>query len=151
MYKELESNYGGIKQRWLIVESESRKKSDLKKLEQKIDKESRLLTQKLANLSKQEFETEVEANLKLQEISSKLKYHLISQSLITEKLVKKQKARYQITANFQSDKSKITLLKIKAGRFIIATNKLDNSLFTSNDILKKYKEQQAPERGFAFY
>ena len=151
LYKELESNYGGIKQRWLIVESESRKKSDLKKLEQKIDKESRLLTQKLANLSKQEFETEVEANLKLQEISSKLKYHLISQSLITEKLVKKQKARYQITANFQSDKSKITLLKIKAGRFIIATNKLDNSLFTSNDILKKYKEQQAPERGFAFY
>ena len=96
------------------------------------------------------FETEREANLKLQEISDKLKYHLISQSLITEKSVNQQKTKYQITATFKSDVAKITLLKRKAGRFIIATNKLDKNSFTSNDILKKYKEQQAPERGFAF-
>jgi transposase len=32
------SNYGGIRQRWLVVESEKRKKSDLKKLRQKIEK-----------------------------------------------------------------------------------------------------------------
>lgn len=150
LYQEVENSYGGIKQRWLVVESESRKKSDIKKLEQKINKESRLLAQKLTSLSKKEFETEVEANLKLKQISSKLRYHLISQSLITEKLVKKQKKQYQITVSFQSDEAQITLLKRKAGRFIIATNKLDNILFTSNDILKKYKEQQAPERGFAF-
>lgn len=150
LYREVENNYGGIKQRWLVVESESRKKSDIEKLEQKIDKESRQLAQKLASLSNKEFETEREANLKLQEISDKLKYHLISQSLITEKTVKKPKNKYQITASFQSDIAKITLLKRKAGRFIIATNKLDKNSFTSNDILKKYKEQQAPERGFAF-
>jgi transposase len=150
LYQEIENNYGGMKQRWLVVESESRKKSDIKRLEQRIDKESQLFSGKLANLSKKEFETEVEANLKLQQISSKLKYHLISQSIVKKKLVKKQKNRYQITVIFKSDEAKITLLKRKAGRFIIATNKLDNILFTSNDILKKYKEQQAPERGFAF-
>ena len=149
-YQEVASNYGKIKQRWLIVESESRKESDIKKLEQKIDKESQLIAQKLASLAKKGFETEVEANLKLQEISDKLKYHLIGQSLITEKSVKKQTTKYQITANFKLDAAQITLLKKKAGRFIIATNKLDKSSFTSNDILKKYKEQQAPERGFAF-
>ena len=150
LYQEIENNYGGIKQRWLVVESKSRKESDIKRLEQKIEKESQLLSQKLASLSKKEFETEVEANLKLQQISSKLKYHIISESLVTEKPVKKQKTRYQITVRFKLDETKITLLKRKAGRFIIATNKLDNNLFTSNDILKKYKEQQAPERGFAF-
>lgn len=150
LYQEVENNYGKIKQRWLVVESESRKKSDIIRLEQKIEKESRLLSQKLVSLSKKEFETEVEANLKLQQIRSKLRYHLICQSLVTEKLVKKPKKQYQITASFKSDEAKITLLKRKAGRFIIATNKLNKNSFTSNDILNKYKEQQAPERGFAF-
>ncbi|MDY6902266.1 MAG: IS1634 family transposase [Cyanobacteriota bacterium] len=87
----------------------------------------------------------------LKEIPIKItQYHLIFQSIVKEKLVKKQKNRYQIIVSFKSDAAKITLLKRKAGRFIIATNKLDNIFFTSNDILKKYKERQAPERGFAF-
>ena len=34
-YQEVESNYARIKQRWLIVESQSRKESDLKKLSEK--------------------------------------------------------------------------------------------------------------------
>ena len=70
-YQEIENNYAGIKQRWLVVESQPRKESDLKKLEQKINKESQLLSQKLASLSKKDFESKVEANLRLQSISSK--------------------------------------------------------------------------------
>ncbi len=35
-WKEIESNYGGIKQRWLVVESQVRQESALKKLEEKI-------------------------------------------------------------------------------------------------------------------
>ena len=44
-----------------------------------------MLSQKLASLSKKDFESKVEANLRLQTISSKLKYHLISEREITEK------------------------------------------------------------------
>ncbi|MGB5711840.1 MAG: IS1634 family transposase [Waterburya sp.] len=148
-FQEIENNYAGIKQRWLVVESQSRKESDLKKLEEKSAKECQLVSQKLAKLSKKDFESEIEANLNLQQIISKVKYHLISQIKVTEKSVKKQQSRYQITAKFQPDETKITSLKRKAGRFVIATNKLDNNSFTSDDMLKKYKEQQAPERGFA--
>ena len=149
-YQEIENNYAGIKQRWLVVESQPRKESDLKKLKEKINKESQLLSQKLASLSKKDFETLVEANLRLQSISSKLKYHLISQIEITEKSPKKQQKKYQVAAEFQPDESKIISLKRKAGRFIIATNKLNSDSFSSDEILGKYKEQQAPERGFAF-
>ena len=148
-WKEIESNYAEIKQRWLVVESQARKKSDLKKLEQKITKEGQLVSDKLASLSQKDFESETETNIRLKEISSKLKYHLISQIELTEKF-KKKKKKYQITAEFKLDNQKIISLKRKAGRFIIATNKLDHNSFTSDDILKKYKEQQAPERGFAF-
>ena len=149
-WQEIENNYAGIRQRWLVVESQPRKESDLKKLEEKINKESQWVSQKLASLSKQSFQSEIEANLRLKQITSKLKYHLISQIKITEKSDKNKKFIYQITADFQSDQSKIISLKTKAGRFVIATNKLECDSFTSDDILKKYKEQQAPERGFAF-
>lgn len=37
-YCERILNYGGIKQRWLIVESSERKNSDLRKLEKRITK-----------------------------------------------------------------------------------------------------------------
>ena len=109
-----------------------------------------MVSQKLASLSKQSFQSEIEANLRLKQITSKLKYHLISQIEITKKSALEPKSRYQITANFQADEAKITSFKRKAGRFIIATNKLDSSSFTSDDILGKYKEQQARPRGFAF-
>ena len=149
-FQEIENNYAGISQRWLVVESQPRKESDLKKLEQKIIKEYQLVSQKLASLSQKDFESEIEANLRLQPISSKLKYHLIFQLKIKEKIAKNKQKRYQITALIQSDESKIISLKRKAGRFIIATNKLDSDSFNSDDVLKKYKEQQAPARGFAF-
>ena len=149
-YQEIENNYAEIKQRWLVVESQKRKESDIKKMSQKITKESQRIERKLGNLLKKEFATEVEANLELQQVSKQLKYHLISNSKVTEKVVKKTKIRYQITADFQLNEVKINSLTTKAGRFIIATNRLDNIVFTSDDILKKYKEQQASERGFAF-
>ncbi|CCQ69959.1 transposase, partial [Crocosphaera watsonii WH 0402] len=39
---------------------------------------------------------------------------------------------------------------MKAGRFILATNELEESQLSSEDILIKYKDQQAAERGFGF-
>lgn len=149
-YQEIENNYGGISQRWLVVESQSRKEAEIAKLSQKIAKESKLLSQRLANLAKLKFEREIEANLKLQQISSKLKYHNVSHILVSQKSIKYSKSQYQVTADVQLNDEKVNALKRKAGRFIIATNKLDKDTFNSDDILKKYKEQQAPERGFAF-
>lgn len=149
-YQEIESNYSGIKQRWLVVESQKRKKSDLKKLEEKIPKEHQVISRKLSQLSAKKFTSELEANLRLEQLTSKLKYHRILEIAITEKIDKQQKINYQITGIIKPDTDKIVTLKRKAGRFVIATNKLDVESFSSDDILRKYKEQQAPERGFAF-
>jgi transposase len=134
----------------LVVESQARKVSDLEKLEQKITRESQLASRKLASLSKKDFESEIEANLGLKQISLKLKYHFLSQIKVAKKAANNKQSKYQITAELNSNNQEIISLKRKAGRFIIATNKLDNDSFTSDDILKKYKEQQAPERGFRF-
>ncbi len=147
---EKESNYGGIKQRWLVVESAARKKSDLEKLTKKIVKEYDSTQKKLAKFSKKSFSSSAEANFTLKAIQSKLKYHLISSIQIKENQVKNQDATYQITGVIQADSESIELLKKRAGRFIIATNRLDSEAFNSDEMLRKYKEQQYVERGFAF-
>ncbi len=52
-WKEVESQYGGVKQRWLVVESQKRKESDKIKLSEKIEKEKEKATKKLNSLMKQ--------------------------------------------------------------------------------------------------
>jgi len=49
-YQELSKTYGGIQQRWLVVESQLRRESDLKSLEKKIQKEQVEVGKKLRTL-----------------------------------------------------------------------------------------------------
>ena len=147
---EKESTYGGIKQRWLVVESAARKKSNLEKLEKKIVKEYESTQKKLTKLFKQNFSSSSEAELNLKLIQSPLKYHLIKEIQTTENQLENQETTYQITGVIQADSESIELLKKRAGRFIIATNRLDSQSFSPDEMIEKYKEQQHVERGFTF-
>ena len=55
-WKEEIVNYGGIKQIWLVVESEKRKNSDLEKLEKKLKKEKEKVRKLLKELKKEDFD-----------------------------------------------------------------------------------------------
>ena len=149
-FVEKTSNYGGIPQRWLVVESEARAESDKKSLEKKITKEKEIIQKKVAKLFKKTFSEATEANLSLKQVQSKLKYHLISDIEIIDNQVDNQNNTYQITGEIQPNSEVIESYKNRAGRFIIATNRLDSESFTADKMLKKYKEQQNVERGFAF-
>jgi hypothetical protein len=58
--------------------------------------------------------------------------------------------RYRITTTLKEDTSKIDPGLRTKGRFIIATNELDERLLTSQELLQNYKGQQSVERGFRF-
>ncbi len=143
---ERESNYGGIPQRWLIVKSEARTKSDLTSLDKKILKESESTQKKLTKLSQQKFKSDTEAELNLKLIQSKLKFHVIDDVKITEN----EEKTYQITGVIQANHDVIEASYNRAVRFIIATNRLERESFSCDEMLIKYKEQQNVERGFAF-
>lgn len=147
---EKTSNYGGITQRWLVVESEARAESDQKSLKKKITKEKEIIQKKVALLFKKAFDNATEAELSLRQIQSKLKYHLIAEIEIIENQVTSRNNTYQITGKIQPNHDVIKSYKNRAGRFIIATNRLDNESFSCDEMLRKYKEQQNVERGFAF-
>ncbi len=143
---EKESNYGGIPQRWLVVKSEARRESDLASLEKKMTKESESSQKKLTKLSQKRFKSETEAELNLKLIQAQLKFHVIEERQITGN----QDETYQITGKIRPNNDVIDVYKNRAGRFIIATNRLDSESFSCDEMLIKYKEQQNVERGFAF-
>ena len=133
-----------------MVKSEARAQSDKKSLEKKITKEQELINKKVAKLFKKTFVNATAAELSLKQVQSKLKYHLISDIEILENQVNNQNNTYQITGKIQLNSEVIESYKNRAGRFIIATNRLDYESFTADEMLKRYKEQQNVERGFAF-
>ncbi len=145
------SNYGGIEQRWLVVESEKRKESDLKKLEKKLTKKQLAAQQLLARLSRAKFETAAEAKAIVKAENKKLKYHQLN--LVKLNKVKDKKSNkyvYQIEATLSENLEIIATEKKRAGRFVLATNILDPQELSADQILRAYREQQAAERGFAF-
>jgi transposase len=147
-------NYAGIEQRWLIVQSQDRKESDLHRLSQKISKAESKAVQELKKLSTEKFACEADAIKALSKLSKQFKYHQIQESNVTEILSNKKdnqaETSYQISATVSQNESKISTEVLSAGRFIIATNILDKSELSDDSMLSEYKAQQSCERGFAF-
>lgn len=153
-WKEEVITYGGIKQRWLLVESQKRKESDLKKLSQRIEKEKEKASKDLKSLMKDKFTSMSAAREVANRFSKSLKYHQLADIQINEIEEKNQKEereiKYKLTINLEINQDKVDDKTRRAGRFILATNELKETLLSSDDILIKYKEQQAAERGFGF-
>ena len=154
-FTEKTVNYAGIEQRWLVVQSEERKKSDLRKLSQKIAKAESKALNELNQLSRENFACEADAIKTLTKLSKTFKYHQIESSKATEiarsnTLDKPPLKSYQISAKLSKNEGKINTEILSAGRFIIATNVLDSTVLSNDSMLKEYKAQQSCERGFGF-
>lgn len=147
-------NYAGIEQRWLVVQSQDRRESDLRKLSQRITKAESKAVQELKKLSQDKFACEADAVKALSKLSKQFKYHQIQESKITEITSNKKDnptgTSYKISATVSRSESKINTEVLSAGRFIIATNVLEPSELSDDSILSEYKAQQSCERGFAF-
>jgi transposase len=158
---ELTSEYAGINQRWFVIESDERKKSDLKRIEKQL-KETRSKAEKqLKKFGTEEFACEADAFTAATKLSKELILHELSEVRIVEKQLYERPGKpsakniptrtsYQVTASIVTDEKKITVQKQRAGRFILATNVLDSQELSADDALKEYKAQQGTERGFRF-
>nr|WP_281257110.1 IS1634 family transposase [Calothrix elsteri] len=149
------SNYGGIEQRWLVVQSQERKESDLRKLSQKIIKDLGKNKSALKKISSEKFACEADAIKELSKLSKQFKYHQLEKievNAITpekQKLEKQesenQKTYYLISAIIIQDESKINKDRLSAGRFILATNVLEESQLGNGTMIYEYKRQQSCE------
>lgn len=154
-------DYGGVKQRWLVVESVARTQSDLKQWEKRLTKQLEQAQSQLRQLSQQEFACAADAIQAAKYFETQQRFHQLAQLEVIEhkrhtragrprKDTQPQPCYYQIRAIVVPDEVAIATQKQRAGRFILATNVLDAHQLSNDDLLTEYKAQQSTERGFRF-
>jgi transposase len=161
-WSEHKSSYGGIEQRWLVVESNFRRDSDLRKLEKKLKKAEAEAQNKLQELSKIEFACAADAAAAAHRLSKQLKFYNITQ--VSSKEITAQtdtnatnareksssKLRFKVQAKLEPDTGASGQKTKACGRFILATNVREFQQLEPDDMIVKYKDQPSAERGFGF-
>ena len=155
------SSYAGVEQRWLVVESLARKIADLKQLDKRISKSETTAEKKLKKLAGEEFACYRDAMKAASKLSQQLKYHNLTEIKISKQPIKTGKKHlkaspdslkecYKIQAELEREPNVIETEMRSGGRFILATNILDEALLSNDEMISEYKAQQSCERGFGF-
>ena len=154
-------NYGEVRQRWLVIESEKRRDSNLKQLEKRVTKQLKIVTSELKSLMKQDFACAADAQKAAEILTRNWKYHSLESIAIETHAHYNQAGRpsknqspehftYRVTAQIVPIESVIEIARKRAGRFILATNVFDEDILPNDRVLIEYKGQQSSERGFRF-
>lgn len=157
------SEYGGVQQRWVVVESTERQKAQSKQLEKKLEELDERLEQRLGQLRRERFNCETDAQKALDAFAKGLgRYHRLTEGELmpVESYQRRGRPRkdeepetvgYRIEANLARDEAAIASARRRSGRFILATNVLESERFSKEEVLlREYKEQHRVERGFRF-
>ncbi|HHP7230159.1 MAG TPA: IS1634 family transposase [Xenococcaceae cyanobacterium] len=158
---ECGSYYGSVKQRWLIIESEKRKQSDLHQLSKRLTKNKNQAQTQLKQLCQQKFACQSDAEKAVQNFQKKLRFDQLDDVKLIPYFSHGKSGRppqnqpqtqihYQIDASLIPNQDAIALEKRKAGRFILGTNVLEAHQLSNDQLLIEYKAQQSTERGFRF-
>ena len=155
---EIGSWYGNVRQRWVVVFSEKAKEREKKTVERRLKKFREDAIKQLNQLHACKFACEKDAYNAAHALSKKLKLMKISDIKILKKCIKEGKGRpkkdaptiyqYSVEAIIKQDDEAINALLIRKGKFVIATNELDQNKLSVQDILSQYKEQQSVEKRF---
>ena len=154
-------DYGQVRQRWLVIESEKRRDSDFKRLEKQLIKQRKIANSELKSLMKQDFACVADAKQAADKLSRTWKYHCLESVAIEThphynkagRPTKNQSPEhftYRVTAQVVPVEEVIEIARRQAGRFILGTNVLDEEVLSHDEVLIEYKSQQSSERGFRF-
>ena len=147
-------------QHWGLIQSEQAKKRETITLNKRIEK-TEVTARKNANkLEKEPFNCEKDAQRAVIAFEKKLKYHTLSYQVEpVMKFMGRDRPKKDEQPSLIHYQLKITLIQSpkkqqpyrnKLGRFILATNDLNNPKMDMATLLASYKEQQGVERGFRF-
>ena len=160
-FKVLESDYGGVKQRWLIIFSKEAYKREIKTLQKNYFKNSTKEIHDFEKLCRVEFSCIDDLNKTISSFKKKCRYISIEDVEIQKIAKYNGKGRpikgalpdfytYKLNGNVSCEIAKYRLKAQRKGKFILATNELNEKNLANEEILKGYKSQSKVERGFRF-
>lgn len=155
----VDSTYGGIDQKWIIVSSEEMKAREEKTFDKNLEKRYKGVLKGLKEVTKILYECEADARNALLRYLNKNPLVTLTESDV--EIVHKRAngkrgrpkegevllAKYQIRASVKLNQQTIDKERAYLGRFILATNVLD---LDAEAVLNHYKGQMLVEQGFRF-
>ncbi len=156
--KELAINHYGIKQRWIIVYSQSAHNRAVKSVTKSVNKEAEKAKKDLEKLKKQRFACREDAGAALKKTLKNLRYHRIQDFNFSEyksytkpgKPTKKHEViKYQVEAAIAPEQQIINKKIDQRSCFVVGTNLPENE-FSAKKVVDTYKKQDFVEKGFAF-
>ena len=160
-FRSLGTEYGDVRQRWLVVFSPEAYQRGIKSVNKKCLKLGTKESRQFDKLCKQDFACEADALKALSRFENRLKILSIHNAQVVALPRHKGKGRpasgkkpdfyvYRIEGNLASLIQERTRLLERKSCFIIATNQLNYEELSDEELLEVYKDQQKVERGFRF-
>lgn len=155
-YAEIIVNYGGVDQRWIIVQNRESKYKELDTLDKKLKKEEKNLDEAFEKLKKRVFQSKVEAE---EYLAMKRKSHplfkLEASFIGVYKRIPRSKRRIKVGVKIhvkvKRNEDRIEKLKNRKGKFILSTAFMDYQTLPATDVIKAYRgRNKAVESGFKF-
>lgn len=157
----VESDYGGVAQRWVLVYSEGLYHREAASLQRVIDKERDEVEKMLRRLNRREYPTPEAARAAVETMAETWRFHTVQ---IEPHSIPKYRQRgrpsaeqlpdyhvWQPGAALVEDSEAIDHAMHTKGKFVIATNVLDTQHLSDEVLVDTYKGQNATvERGFRF-
>jgi len=147
-------------ERWLLVFSQQAYDREVITLDKKIVKEEATVTKELWHLGNEVFSCKADAQKAIKSLQKKLQYHTITPDIeevrrhASNGRPKKDAVASligcRIIATVTKNEAQIAQYRLQKGRFILATNQLDKTQLSDENMLKEYKDQIHTEAGFRF-
>lgn len=161
-YLEVGNRYGGIRQRWLVVFSQPAFQREVATLNKRIEQERTRAEQALASLSRQEYDVPSEAITAWLNVQANWRFHFIQTDQVHLVAHYDSPGRpcqdqapdrltWRIGGQIQTDEQAIEQARRTKGKFVLATNELDDEQLPTPTMLTAYKQEgTSSERGFRF-
>lgn len=152
----------GIKQKWLLVHSDTAESRNVHSVESLAQKELLRLQKKIKEYSKSCFSCEPDAQKEIERFSKKFRYcKLVSSGIVKEEIPRKgrkpktpipkekKQYRYKIELEIGINQEYCDMVRRNRSFFVVATNDVERK-WKAAELLKQYKSQNRVERGFRF-
>jgi transposase len=157
---ELNAEYAGVAQRWVIISSEARSEGRLARLQKDLDREGARAQKELRKLKRLRFNCEADARQEMVRFAERLRFHGLEGIGVSVEAYHAQRGRprkgqqphyrYRISAELARDEEAVRRSERRAGRFLLATNVIEQESLPTEEVLEAYLEQGVVERGFRF-
>ena len=157
----LDSDYGQVQQRWLVVYSPKAWEREVKRLDKQIARAGEKTGKELRRLAQAQFACEADARKAVQRLENKMKWHSVQAQYNPVKKhiqpgrpatgVAPMIVGWKVQGQLSVKQEAIAQARQWLGRFILATNELDTERLSDSAMLVAYKAQgHSVERGFRF-